>query len=336
MTAVINRPRAGNPSVRMQGQPVPFEGEDGLFTQSWFPICLSTDVPVGTVKGYSFLDGRIVVFRGEDGRANVTSAFCPHLGADLRSGDVIGNDLRCAFHHWSYDGDGICVATKIGDPPPPTARLYKFVSQERYGLIWAFNGAEPHFDLPDFPYPEEELTFRTIINGTPTSVDPWVQCANTPDIQHIKALHNIIFTQEDPEDIAWTDHSMLYSFSGVHTDGATIDNVVGIYGTSLYYQATVYDGRWFGFLNPMGMPAPGQAQNYMVLAARKDMGTPEEVERFLNFIEHVERGVVAEDLMVMSSMKFRPGTLTRSDKTLARFFDYMRSYPRAHPSADFI
>jgi len=336
VSANINRPQSQNPRSRVQGDHIPAEGENGLFTQSWFPICLSTEIPVGVVKGYGFLDGRIVVYRGDDGVANVTSAFCPHLGADLRSGDVIGNTLRCAFHHWSYDGDGRCVATKIGDPPPGTARLYKFASQERYGIIWAFNGDDPHYDLPDFPYPEEELVFRALVNGAPSNVDPWVQCANTPDIQHIKALHNIVFTQDDPEDIAWTDHSMVYSFTGVHTDGAEIDNVVGLYGTSLYYQATVYAGRWFGFLNPMGLPEPGHAQNYMVLCARKDMGTPEEVEAFLDFVEAVEKGVVAEDMLVMDSMKFRPGTLTRSDRTLARFFDYMRAYPRAHPSADFI
>lgn len=335
-STTINRPRAGNPTGRIQGEKILFEGEDGLFTQSWFPICLSSDVPVGSVKGYGFLDGRIVVFRGEDGVAQVTSAFCPHLGADLRSGDVIGNDLRCAFHHWKYDGEGRCVATAIGDPPPPTARLYKFVSQEKFGIVWAFNGEEPHYDLPDFPYPEDQLVVRTIVNGEPNCVDPWVQCANTPDMQHIKALHNVKFTQDDPEDIAWTDHSMLYSFSGIHTDGSPVDNVVGIYGTSLYYQTTDYAGRWFGFLNPMGLPQPGFAQNYMVLVARKDMGTPEEIEQFLDFVERLERGVVAEDLMVMSSLKFRPGTLTKSDKTLARFFEYMRAYPRAHPSRDFI
>lgn len=335
-TSTINRPKAGNPTRRVAGQDILAEGEDGLFTKSWFPICLSSDVPVGTVKGYGFLDGRIVVFRGDDGIANITGAFCPHMGADLCSGNVVGNTIRCAFHHWMYDGDGRCVSTAVGDPPPPTARLYKFVSQEKFGIIWAFNGEEPHYDLPDFPYPESELVVRTLVNGEPNGVDPWVQIANTPDIQHIKALHNVKFTQDDPDDVVWTDHSLIYTFSGIHTDGSPIHNVVGLYGTSLYYQTTDYDGRWFGFLNPMGMPKPGFAQNYMVIVARKDMGTPEEVEGFLDFVEKLERGVVAEDLSVMASLKFRPGTLTKSDKTLAEFFTYMRAYPRAHPSRDFI
>lgn len=334
MTATINKPLYGNPTARAEGPGLPAEGQDGLFTQSWFPICLSADVPAGVVKGYAFLDGRIVVYRGEDGVANVLSAFCPHLGADLQSGAVIGSELRCAFHHWAYDGQGRCVRTAIGDPPPPNARLYKYVSQEKFGIVWAFNGETPHYDLPDFPHPEDELVVRTLEN-VENPVDPWVQCANTPDIQHIKALHNVRFTQEDPDDMVWTDHSLTYTFAGIHTDGSPIQNTLGIYGTSLYYQSTDYAGRWFGFLNPMGLPRPGVSKNYMVLAVRKDMGSEEEIADFLDFVERLERGVVAEDLMVMASMKFRHGALTRSDRTLARFFDYIRAYPRAHPSAPF-
>jgi nitrite reductase/ring-hydroxylating ferredoxin subunit len=331
----ISRPLFGNPSQRAAGPPIPREGENGVFTQSWFPICLAADVPVGTVKGVEFLDGRVVVYRGEDGLANVLSAFCPHLGADLRSGAVVGSELRCAFHHWIYDGQGRCVRTAIGDPAPPTARLYKFVSQEKFGIIWAFNGEAPSYDLPDFPYPEDELVIRTVEN-VENPVDPWVQCANTPDIQHIKSLHNVKFTQEDPDDIAWTDHSVSYTFGGIHTDGSPIQNALAVYGTSLYYQSTVYAGRWFGFLNPMGLPRPGWSKNYMVIAARKDMGSEEEITAFIDFVERLERGVVAEDLEVMASMKFRHGTLTRADRTLAKFFDYIRGYPRAHPSAPFI
>jgi len=332
--ATINKSVIGNPTMRAQGPAIPKEGQDGLFTQSWFPICMSSEIPAGTVKGYGFLDGRVVVYRGEDGVANVLSAFCPHLGTDLQSGAVVGSELRCAFHHWTYDGQGRCTKTAIGDPAPPTARLYKYVSQEKFGVIWAFNGEDPFYDIPDFPYPEDELIIRTVEN-VENPVDPWVQCANTPDIQHIKSLHNIKFTQEDPDDIVWTDHSISYTFKGIHTDGSPIDNAIGVHGTSLYYQSTVYNGVWFGFINPMGLPRPGVSKNYLILAARKDMGTPEQIEQFLDFVEQLERGVVSEDLEIMNSMKFRHGTLTRADRTLAQFFDYIRNYPRANPAAPF-
>ncbi|MEL7028859.1 MAG: Rieske (2Fe-2S) protein, partial [Pseudomonadota bacterium] len=122
---------------------LPAEGEDGLFSQTWFPVCLSSQVETGQVRGEAFLDGRIIIFRGEDGVARVMSAYCPHLGADLSVGSVVGNHVRCAFHHWEYNGDGACTRTAIGDPAPERARLFKFPTQERYGIIWAFNGETP-------------------------------------------------------------------------------------------------------------------------------------------------------------------------------------------------
>jgi hypothetical protein len=107
-------------------------------------------------------------------------------------------------------------------------------------------------------------------------------------------------------------------------------------GTTLYYQVTDFGGKWFAFLAPFALPRPGRSFVYMVVAARKDMGTPQEVDAFLDRVIALEETVVGEDVLNMRTIHFRPGTLTRSDATLARFFDWLRVYPRAHPSADFI
>jgi phenylpropionate dioxygenase-like ring-hydroxylating dioxygenase large terminal subunit len=137
----MTSPTASAPAPRERplGARPPAEGENGLFSLTWHPICLSSDVAPGQVKGFDFLDGRIVVMRGEDGVAQVLSAYCLHLGADLCVGNVVGNHLRCPFHHWHYDATGKCVKTAAGDPPPPTARLFRFPTVERYGVIFAFN-----------------------------------------------------------------------------------------------------------------------------------------------------------------------------------------------------
>ena len=186
------------PRKRFLGRPIPTEGENGLFTQSWFPLCLSSQVAPGQIRGEDFLDGRVVVFRGENGVAQVLSAYCPHVGADLSVGDVQENTIRCAFHHWQYDQSGVCVKTGIGDTPPPAACLFPFPTMEKHGLIWAFNGEEPLFDIPDFPYPEDELATKVEAFERVLPVDPWVVCCNTPDMQHIKALHGITFRPGRP------------------------------------------------------------------------------------------------------------------------------------------
>jgi nitrite reductase/ring-hydroxylating ferredoxin subunit len=325
------------PARPVRGKAIPAEGENGLFTQSWFPICLATDVERGRIKGYDFLDGRVVVFRSADGTPHVLSAYCPHLGADLSVGDVLDDTIRCAFHHWCYEATGRCVRTGVGDRPPPAARLFRFPTVEKHGIVFAFNGDEPSWAVPDFPLPAEELAYRVLEIPETLPVDPWMICCNTPDLQHIRALHGITFDGADPHDVVeWTNHSMMYDFSGLHRGGEKVSNRVGIFGTSVYYQVTMLEGRWFAFLAPLGLPRPGVSRVFMAVAARRDDGPREDVEAFLDRVVALETSIVAEDLPVMKTIRFRPGTLTRSDRTLARFFEYLRDFPRAHPAAEFI
>ena len=317
-------------------QDLPQEGDDDMFSQAWFPICLDSEVPAGEVLGVDFLDGRVVVWRDVEGLAHVTSAYCPHLGASLESGEVIGSTLRCGFHHWSFDRDGQCVGTGIGDKPPRDACLFVFPTLERWGIVWAFNGLEPLYDLPDFPCDPDRLIFKSFALPELMPVDPWVQCANTPDIQHIKTLHRISFAGKDPyEEVQWTDFSMRYSFEGFFDSGTSASWDVGIYGTSLYYQSAWLEGRWFGFMVPMGLPEPGSTRNYFVVAAERSDDASKD-EEFIDQCILTEMGIVGEDTHIMESLRFRPGTLTRSDRVIGRFFDYLRGYPRAHPSAPWI
>ena len=322
------------PDARQGRLQPPAEGADGLFSQSWFPVCLSQELVVGQVRGFDFLDGRIVVLRGENGVAQALSAYCPHLGADLAVGQVMGNEVRCAFHHWSYDCSGRCTRTGTGHPAPRSARLFRFPTVEKYGVIYIFNGETPLFDLPGFPFPEEELLVRSERIEIPLPVDPWVICCNTPDIQHIRVVHGVAFDDEDPGKSAqWTDHSMVYSFSGKHAMGEQIRFDVGIYGTSIFYQAGEMLGRWFGFIAPIGLPRPGCSDGYLTIAVRRD---EPDAEAYLQSIIDLEKRVVSEDADILATIRFRPGTLTPADQTLARFLRYLRLYPRAHPSADYI
>jgi hypothetical protein len=43
------------------------------------------------------------------------------------------------------------------------------------------------------------------------------------------------------------------------------------------------------------------------------------------------RRLLAEDAPVLDTIRFRPRVLVASDRHLARFFKYVREFPRAHP-----
>ncbi len=327
--------------ARRHGRGVTYEGDNGVFTQSWFPICRSTDLPAGKVYATNFLDGQVVAFRGPDGTPSVVSAYCPHNGANLGCGDVVDGELRCAFHHWQFGGDGGCTRTGCGDPVPPRAKLFKYPTAERYGLIWAFNGEVATWELPGLGVPEEELTFHAEIPHVDLLADPWVFMCNTLDFNHIRCLHGGEIDGEDPaEDIVWTPHSVSYAMTGYFREsGDRIAYNLAIHGSNIFLQTGEAAGRWFAFLFPLGLLRPGTQRCYFIIATRKSDGTPEDdakVKETLDFAMNLEKFVVSQDIDVLNTIRFTRGQFTKSDKALGKFLDYIARFPRAHPGAEFI
>jgi hypothetical protein len=60
------------------------------------------------------------------------------------------------------------------------------------------------------------------------------------------------------------------------------------------------------------------------------------VQETLDFAQKLEIAVVDQDVEILNTIRFTRGMFTRNDKALGRFVDYLSTYPRAHPGADFI
>ena len=119
--------------------------------QSWYVIALSGEIKRGQVISRRLLDRRVAVYRGHDGVVHVLYARCPHLGANLGLGTVVGNNLRCPFHHWAFAADGRCADIPYMDSPPNFARTFSYPVDEKYGAIWIFNGPRHFFPFLFFP-----------------------------------------------------------------------------------------------------------------------------------------------------------------------------------------
>src|SRR3546814_11474563 len=54
--------------------------------ECWYPVALSSDLAPGQVIGRDIGDGRIVIYRGEDGAVRAMSASCMHRSVERRVG----------------------------------------------------------------------------------------------------------------------------------------------------------------------------------------------------------------------------------------------------------
>ncbi|MBW1600780.1 Rieske 2Fe-2S domain-containing protein [Streptomyces sp. JJ66] len=165
---------------------------------SWYAAIKSSRLGKGPHQMRLF--GReVVLWRDRKGVARCVAAHCPHQGANLGLGDVVKGELRCPFHHWRFDGNGVCSAIPGLSRPPTTARISSYPTREAYGFVWVWYGtAEPLFELPEFPAlterPRRYLGF-TYDDGTSGTVRQLLE--NAVDHQHFSALHGLALEEVD-------------------------------------------------------------------------------------------------------------------------------------------
>ena len=318
---------------------VPAQGDEGQYSQAWYPVCRTTDVAVGKVIPQRFLGGQIAIFRGEDGIARIVSSYCAHMGADLSGGCVDGNTLRCAFHGWQYGEGGKCVGTKIGAEPPKNASIFAFPTRERWGLIFAFNGAEALWELPDLQRPDDELMLLEV-PVTKIMCDPEMITANAFDWQHFATLHDFHSADDAPDPVIdWDEFSCGFTFQGHHWLGEDTTYRIEIHGTNFYTQQGTLDGYWYAMLNPMAQPGPQEMEFHMQILVPKGDGTPksETKARYkAEAIRDMEVRFIAQDLPILNKLHFKPGYLIKEDKQFVEYLNWLRKYPRANPAIHYL
>jgi len=129
-------------------------GEAALYhtmSHFWHPVLYAADLADKPVRVH-LLDQQLAVVR-LGGEVCAFADLCVHRGTALSLGRVEGNQLRCAYHGWTYGPEGVCtsIPARFGSSIPTRARLTRYHAAEACGLIWVCLAVEPRFPLPELP-----------------------------------------------------------------------------------------------------------------------------------------------------------------------------------------
>ncbi len=165
-----------------------------LLRQFWHPIALSEEVELNTAIPVKVLGEDLTLYRGASGKVHLVGGFCAHRRTVLHTGWIVGDEIRCMYHGWQFDGTGACVQRPAEpDTGMPRTKIPGYPVKEYQGLVFAYLGeGEP----PEFALPRKELTEREgalIANGKEVWDNNWFQqVENSLDATHVSFVHQAL------------------------------------------------------------------------------------------------------------------------------------------------
>jgi nitrite reductase/ring-hydroxylating ferredoxin subunit len=159
----------------------------------WFRVGFREELEPGRIDPLRLFGEELVRVVDAEGGVALFGAHCPHLGAHLGyGGRVEGRSIRCPFHAWRFDMQGECVEVPYSKKIPPKARLQRYPTEVRNGIVWAWyhpQQAAPTWEAPTIPELEQP-------GWSPPTHHAWTIrtrnqeiAENTADPAHFRAVH---------------------------------------------------------------------------------------------------------------------------------------------------
>lgn len=142
--------------VNVQLDPIDAALEAGL-KDLWYPVCPSSFVKTSPIS-LRRLGYKIALWRDQAGKVHALEDHCPHRGAPLSLGVILGDRIACPYHGVEVRCDG--TVTRV--PGSPGCKLEgsrptrTFHTAESNGAIFLYNANNPALDeAPPLRLPEQ-------------------------------------------------------------------------------------------------------------------------------------------------------------------------------------
>jgi phenylpropionate dioxygenase-like ring-hydroxylating dioxygenase large terminal subunit len=174
------------------------------FKDFWYIAAGSKELKPNRVLSARILDEWIALFRDENGKAVGFEDRCLHRCARLSKGRVTAGRLQCAYHGWTYNGQGSVVFAPSEGPAGPKsahrrARSFQVREQDDYIYVRLIDGmskaeALEASDIGPFKIPFYKTDGWASIRLRNRFQNNVTNCAeNFVDIPHTVFVHPKIF-----------------------------------------------------------------------------------------------------------------------------------------------
>lgn len=164
-----------------------------LLRQFWHPVGIAASLQRGEARPIEVLGEELTLYRGESGRPYVIGGRCAHRCTVMHTGWIEGEELRCIYHGWKYDGSGQCThAPAEASGFERAVKIAGYPAREYAGLIFVFMGDDPDpeeiFELqrkPEYEDPNNMIIARE--QTWPCNF--FQQVENSLDAVHVSFVH---------------------------------------------------------------------------------------------------------------------------------------------------
>jgi phenylpropionate dioxygenase-like ring-hydroxylating dioxygenase large terminal subunit len=300
------------------------------YPKGWYCAGRSEDFPPDPKQFTLF--NKEWVSRRVDGELIIHQNECPHMGASLAGGECVGERIKCPYHEWEFDRQGIYQNTGYARL---SLKLHSLTVFEVFDMVFVYNNdyneegqksRSVQSKLVDHIY--KGIYTKTPIVRVDSINTNWINIfSNVGDVGHFASVHG--FPQDVEQSTFVTDlsftNSMLFPSQGLSVS-------LEAYGPGMTF-INIYQGDLNMTIRGLGMTTPVTDTSSIITQAWvgagkwKDTTLPDE-KSFLDVLDMISYKV-EEDFPVWNNLPPYPvrPMYTKSDKVLCDFHDWVKSLP---------
>src|ERR1700722_16667169 len=131
------------------------------YARGWHCLGLGATFPQGGAHPVSAFGTKLVVFADSAGVLHVLDGYCRHMGGDLTTGTIKGDQVACPFHDWRWGGDGKCAMIPYARRVPLAARTRSWLPHEENKPPFGGNDPEGSTPGPELAIPKIDGAFSS-------------------------------------------------------------------------------------------------------------------------------------------------------------------------------